>query len=255
MKNSVFIRINKTVTADQAALVAAGIDPVDVDGRVSEAKRGNWTGWETAAVVRDALFNNLANSHFDPEPSSISYVENYGYNSEEIIFRGLVDIIPALLERGAPHHISFEAGSLWLWVAKNVGIDPELNDYITGIYAKPETTDRAKQAMMEDEEQCGQLNELESQLAQVSQELATVKSELQEVKQDSVLHNTELLKLVSVVQRRYWGANWDPSNKQTNTAIPVIVEWLTSTYSLSDVKAKAVEAVACPIDRNPVKKP
>lgn len=100
-----------------------------------------------------------------------------------------------------------------------------------------------------------QIAELKSQLEQAHKELARIKSEQEKANRSEVLHNTELLKLVHVVQERYWGANWDPSNNQTNTIQPVIIEWLMSTYSLSGFRAKAVEAVACPIDRNPVKKP
>lgn len=37
MTNKAFIRINKVVTADQAALVAAGINPVEVNNDVSVA--------------------------------------------------------------------------------------------------------------------------------------------------------------------------------------------------------------------------
>lgn len=100
-----------------------------------------------------------------------------------------------------------------------------------------------------------QIAELKSQLEQAHNELARIKSEQEKANRSEALHNTELLKLVHVVQERYWGANWDPSNSQTNTIQPVIIEWLMSTYSLSGFRAKAVEAVACPIDRNPVKKP
>ncbi|MGL5522804.1 MAG: hypothetical protein ACRDCY_02680 [Aeromonas veronii] len=59
MTTRTFILINKTVTAEQAALVAAGINPAEVNDSVSEAKKGNHYGWEIAVTVRNALLKAL----------------------------------------------------------------------------------------------------------------------------------------------------------------------------------------------------
>lgn len=62
---------------------------------------------------------------------------------------------------------------------------------------------------------------------------------------------TRLMELVVQVQERYWGMNWDPDDSSTRNSQKVIVEWLRTTYELSNAAANAVEKVACPFDRDP----
>ena len=119
------------MTAEQAALVAAGINPAEVNDSVSEAKKGNHYGWEIAVTVRNALLNNLLSGCFDPEPLSISYWEHAGYDSFERVFNGMLDIIPAIQIHGIPDKARFEAISLWSWIAKNAELSPELHELIS----------------------------------------------------------------------------------------------------------------------------
>jgi hypothetical protein len=64
-----------------------------------------------------------------------------------------------------------------------------------------------------------------------------------------------LRELVDVVQKRYWGDNWDKDDPNSKSTQADIVNWLLSTYpQLSKLQAQSVERVACPIDRNPAKK-
>ncbi|HAU4893602.1 TPA: hypothetical protein F3X99_10325 [Aeromonas hydrophila] len=137
MTNKTFIRISKVVTADQAALVAAGINIAEVNGDVSEAKKRNVNGWHMAETIRNALLDNLRANHLDPELVSISYRwwdEEGGGGGYIKEISGLVNIIPYLQRHGAPHGASFKAASLWPWITEHVDLDPELYDVIASKY-------------------------------------------------------------------------------------------------------------------------
>ncbi len=61
-----------------------------------------------------------------------------------------------------------------------------------------------------------------------------------------------LMEAAIAVQRRYWGDNWKPDDKDTQPLQTDVLEWLKSTYPGicdSEAKRKAVELVACPVDR------
>ena len=243
-----FIKLARGVTIDEVALVGASIHPISVDGSINQARNGGFDNWQTAELIARLLRDAVRNGELYVEEAYIAYLEGYTVVPGNKLQTFLRDNRSSGVQ-GA----KFQGGEVWEWMAYHGFIDPK--------YAEPlrsPGTDRIIRAMNaadKEKEQSAQVAELKSQLEQAHKELARIKSEQEKANRSEVLHNTELLKLVHVVQERYWGANWDPSNNQTNTIQPVIIEWLMSTYSLSGFRAKAVEAVACPIDRNPVKKP
>jgi hypothetical protein len=65
---------------------------------------------------------------------------------------------------------------------------------------------------------------------------------------------TPLLELVAVVQERYWGDNWDPSDKSSRSTHKQIIDWLIKEKLCSSVKeAEMVSRVASPIGSAPAK--
>lgn len=245
-----FIKINATVSADQAALVAAGINPADVNNSVSEAKKGNYWGWDMAFTVREALLNNLCDSNiFDPEPVLIKYWDTYGNDFTQI--SDLVNIIPALLEMGVPDSARFKAPSLWQWIAKNVSIDPEICDWINECYppnnTKPSPSERQLTDTQPDEHTTSLVNqvaELTERLRQSEEEIASLKTKV-----PAFRHMTPLLQLVAEVQERYWGDNWDCTDTDTNPKQSDIIDWLKSNprSGSSSKRAEMVAVVAKPI--------
>lgn len=64
-----------------------------------------------------------------------------------------------------------------------------------------------------------------------------------------------LMEMAIATQQRYWGENWNESDKDTWTAQKSILAWLKETYpSISDKQRAAVEQVACPVNRDKAKK-
>lgn len=242
-----FIKINSTVSVDQAALVAAGINPADVNNSVSEAKKGNYWGWDLAVTVREALLNNLCdNKVFDPEPILIKYWDTFGNGFTQ--FSDLVNIIPALLEMGVPDSARFKAPSLWQWIAKNVSIEPEIYDWIHECYppinAKPSPPGR----QLIDTQPSEHIASLVAQITELTDRLRQAEAEIDALKEGipHFRHMTPALRLVAEVQERYWGDTWEPNT------IPkqyTILHELENIHGLSNAKAKNVEYVASPIDR------
>lgn len=241
-----FIKINATVSADQAALVAAGINPADVNNSVSEAKKGNYWGWDIAITVREALLNNLCdNKIFDPEPVLIKYCDTYGNGVTQI--SDLVNIIPALLEMGVPDSARFQAPSLWQWIAKNVSIDPEICDWINECYPTHNTKPSPSERQLTDAqhgEYIDPVAELTERLRQAETEIAALKVGIPQFR-----HITPLLELVAEVQERYWGNNWDCTDADTNPKQSDIIEWVKSDprSGSSSKRAEMVAVVAKPI--------
>lgn len=59
-----------------------------------------------------------------------------------------------------------------------------------------------------------------------------------------------LMGMAITVQRRYWGDNWDPSEKDSWPKADDILDWLSTEYpETSDAQRRAVEKVACPVNR------
>ncbi|WP_242560115.1 MULTISPECIES: hypothetical protein [Pandoraea] len=64
--------------------------------------------------------------------------------------------------------------------------------------------------------------------------------------------NSDLLSLALQVRTKYWGENFDQADRDTWTPQNVILGWIKSKNpTLSDFAARAIEKVACPIDRTP----
>ncbi|MDN8041636.1 hypothetical protein [Burkholderia vietnamiensis] len=64
-----------------------------------------------------------------------------------------------------------------------------------------------------------------------------------------------LMEISIAVQRRYWGDNWKADDRDTWASQAAILDWIKHTYpTLSEAQRKAVELVACPVDRNPAAK-
>lgn len=224
-----FIKINATVSADQAALVVAGINPADVNNSVLEAKKGNYWGWDKAITVRDALLNNLCdNSIFDPEPVLIKYWDTYGNGVTQI--NDLLNIIPALLEMGVPDSARFKAPSLWRWIAKNASIDPEICDWINECYPPNNTKPTPSERQLMNTQPGEHITSLVDQVAELTERLRQAEEEIAslKIKAPAFRHMTPLLELVAEVQERYWGDNWDRDDHDTKPRQDDIIEWVAA---------------------------
>lgn len=256
-----FIRLNRLVTAEQAGLVAAGILPAEVDSSIFIAQNRNYIGWQTAATIRDALLNNVVEC-FTPTPVLIRYWNSFGDDYAE--YRGIAEITDAIFERGTPNAVSFEAATLWPWIANHVDIDPELHACIQKYCDAQNSTSAATVNSTQENKLTDDAQSSVEQVSALAEQVATLTERLQQaeeeiaslkIKAPTFRHMTPLLELVADVQDRYWGENWDPNDPDTITRQDDIIDWVKNDHRCprndkgegSRNKANMVAVVAKPI--------
>lgn len=226
------------VTLAQAALLLANIDPVTVSHSVSTAKIGNWGGWEEAEGWAGAIADAIKSGRLSPDADG------------EI---AVADLLRWIDETTAPAPKP-DAADFWL-------DSPDLiaEARAEALQAAQERDQARARADMLEQEKDTLLGELEALRERLS-ESERSQHQQQQYDQplnttdiDRFLHFTELLKLVAAVQERYWGPNWDRSDRDTAPRQKEIVGWLKSAHRLTDNEATSVERIACPINRNPAK--
>ena len=248
------------ITADEAALAIAGIDPAWVNDSVQSAIDGNYIGWEMARDVKKSIVEAVCDGDI-----SANRIFNKTTKDGRFSHQLKRSLSGRILNPEHINSIELKAIELWPWLHR-IGW---LNEPIESPYSKgngfidpksaelPRTPgiERIIRAMDADKEYGAQVAELKSLLEQANKELAHLKSEQEKADRAEVLHNTRLMKIAIETQRTYWGENWVPGDFDTAPRKTVIVDRLISEYGLSNAQAQAVEAVACPIDRNPTKSP
>lgn len=230
-----FISLNDHfVTADEAALVAAEIVPAAASFKVGGPRGSS----HMAITVRQALLRAVGSNN-GPTAISVTYFDEYGGET----FRGTVDIVRAIAERGEPQDATFEAMSVWQWLRNRNRLDP---DYVLPKPINPHNSTLPDQLF--DIESSEQMTALTEQVAALTERLQEAEAEIAALKVGipHFRHMTPALRLVAEVQERYWGDTWEPNT------IPkqfTILHELENIHGLSNAKAKNVEYVASPIDR------
>ncbi|WP_439683406.1 hypothetical protein MNJPNG_14905 [Cupriavidus oxalaticus] len=93
------------------------------------------------------------------------------------------------------------------------------------------------------------------QEANEAAELATAQEEVSRLAAPVAPRAVGLMEKAIAVQRRFWGANWDESDRDTWPTQDSILAWLKETYpGTSEKQRVAVELVACPVNRDRAKR-
>lgn len=107
-------------------------------------------------------------------------------------------------------------------------------------------------------------NGMEASYSNAAQkEIEALKAEIEQLKAESrcslsgqggrelgFTYITSALEMVSAVQQRYYGANFDIGDKRSYPPKDDIVEWVMEQYGIKKPTANAVERIATPFDRN-----
>lgn len=235
-----FISLNDNfVTADEAALVAAGIDPATVNFKVG----GPGGAYRTKAIsIRMALLRAVG-SNSGPTVISVTHWREFGYNSDAEISRGAESIANAIDQYGEPHDATFEAMSVWQWLRDRNLLDP---DYVL---PKPIKSHEAEETHHEQTEPGGQMEALAEQVATLTERLQQAEKEIATLKAMTPVfrHITPALKLVAEIQNSHWGDGWKEATIPKQESV---VQGLVDAYGLSKVRATSIDYVASPIDRS-----
>lgn len=118
-----FIDLVDNVTIDEAALVAASINPVEVDSSVETARIGGFDGWQKAAeiarLLRDAITSrSIHATEVHVEVSGYDYVTS----QNKLRFAPKGTKPPALYIKQA----TFRASEVWFWLGARSLIETEL---------------------------------------------------------------------------------------------------------------------------------
>ncbi|CAN7463603.1 hypothetical protein LJR296_002949 [Cupriavidus necator] len=88
-------------------------------------------------------------------------------------------------------------------------------------------------------------------IAQLGAELASAQAEIERIKEIAPPRPVRLMAAAIAAQIRHWGDNCDLEDSDTWTSQANVLEWIESTFpELSEAQRKAVEIVACPVDRS-----
>lgn len=241
-----FIKLSRRVTIDEAALVAASINPLLVNSSISEAMRGGFDNWERAVLVARLLQDAVLDMQIEAV-SATFHVENWSAGQAELILnpRQYIEENPLCVLLNA----TFRGHEVWQWMVYHGLIDPKYDEQYSPsrerIIANMKAANASKSPANQDDEQLkrliNQVTELTTLLQEAETEIAALKVGIPHFR-----HMTPALRLVAEVQERYWGDNWEPNT------IPkqfTILHELENIHGLSNAKAKNVEYVASPIDR------
>lgn len=89
-------------------------------------------------------------------------------------------------------------------------------------------------------------DKLKRELVALRQEVADLRSTVEDLKRSVPLHPVRHMAKAIEVQHKYWQ---DPNDNRPKSAV-IVAEMRAQYPELSDANAKAIEQVACPIDRN-----
>ncbi|MFH7526536.1 hypothetical protein AB2J22_13210 [Aeromonas sp. A5] len=117
----IFINLVKIVTLDEAALVAASINPVEVGGLVDNAKLGEFDNWQKAVLVARLLRDAVASDNIQALEAHVDTLHGccnlMDYSS-----------LCRHMKKNPSHRIErakFRASEVWIWLARKKLIEPE----------------------------------------------------------------------------------------------------------------------------------
>lgn len=257
-----FIKLTKKVTIDEAALVAASINPFSVNSSILDATNGGFDSWPTAKMVARLLRDAVAVGDIAVIEASIDTCQ--GYNE---ILSG--DTLLQHMDSNPSHRISnatFLGKDVWQWMVYHRLIDLKYGEGYSPSRDRLIAIMSADRASQNATDHNGEhIQNLTKQIAELTERLQQAEKEIEILKARAThfRHMTPLLELVAEVQDRYWGENWDQSDPDTNTRQYDIVEWIKADPRCgknnkgepSEKRAEMVAIVAKPITRSPSNSP
>ncbi|UAY90404.1 hypothetical protein KSL88_12715 [Pectobacterium polaris] len=243
------IRIQSIITADQAALVMAGlIDEVD---SVIAAEMGNFVNWRTAKAYKKAILDDVRLGDLRPIVAHrIDEDINAIYEIE--IKKELIGVNTKIDDA------EFHAADIWNWV-DDVLLELEANQGGRKI-ARSNTALPHTPAQETIAPPPREINQESETIAVLKNRVSELEGEIETLKKFTPCHigsfvggaDKDPLFQAIRIRNAEW-VNYDPKNNDTRANQQSIITDLKDNYGFVEATAKAIEKVACPIDRNPSK--
>ncbi|ELO1490048.1 hypothetical protein R0K81_001873 [Salmonella enterica] len=229
----------RIVTLEQAALAMAGISGECCS--FVTAITINYRGYEQALIFKEIICQAIKlkeviplrvykyfDSTWDLPADALCLVENDEIN----INTQIVDA-------------NFLAKDIWPWV------ENELSENTSFINYQPHET--VSQQTLTISQASQEMSELKNKIAELEREIKDLKKSLP-LHLGTFIGGMDKDPLYQAIRIRNseW-ANYDPNDNDTRANQQAIITELKNSYGFVEFTAKAIEKIACPIDRNPSK--
>ncbi|UPY93604.1 hypothetical protein [Pectobacterium sp. 21LCBS03] len=234
----VHIRIQPIITLDQAALIMAGVD--DGIDSVHEAENGNFEGWKEAKAYKKAILGAVRLGMLKPL-TAVYYPENSSYEAN-------VDV-NSINVNTCIDWAEFAADVIWPWadtVLSGCSIAKKNSQAIDAEPIMPLSPIIYQESFESIENLKNKITELEIDIQKLKKLIPChIGSFVGGADKDPLFQAIR-------IRNNEW-QSYDPNDKSTKASQESIILDLRNNYGFVDSTAKAIEKVACPIDRNPSK--
>lgn len=232
----------RIVSAERVALVMAGVSS-DIDN-IQDAENGNYTFWNEAKIYKEAILQAIKMKELTPVRALALLPERWGapVDSETVLDLDEINIHTNIT------NADFLASDIWPWAEKELSGD---------IFIGRNNQTQKQESILPPVQASN--NESEA-IATLQNRVAELEGEIEKLKKlipchiGSFVESTDKDPLFQAIRIRNaeW-LNYDPNNNDTRANQQSIITDLRTNYGFVEATAKAIEKVACPIDRNPSK--
>lgn len=247
---------------DQAALISAGLDPMQV-GNCAHAAAGNWTGWEVAKANRISLLQAISLKKIRPVSATVwvSY-NSFGDGEEEEVD---VDTI-TLKDLNHLHDATFYRDDVLAFFGHQsslVASDGNLSAAVAALTMRLEASESREAKLRqkldflkaEHEALLRQAVDEHTSRLEISREFNEY-VKMAEANQPEKPAKARLPPLIAIaveVFQEHWQGQLDPSQdvRARATQAAIVSDLRESHPGITNAVAKAIDKVASPIDRDP----
>lgn len=228
----------RIVSADRVALVMAGVNS-EVES-VQDAEYWNYNFWNEAKVYKEAILQAIKLKEITPISVSALAPEHWGSAKDAEIALELdeIDINTFIV------NANFLASDIWPWAQEELSENTfNTNNQKQESITPPPTINQESK----------EITALKNQVEELGREIEELNKRLP-CHIGSFIGSTEKDPLYQAIRIRNteW-ANYDPSNDRLTRGNQAAITKELIDAGFSGPVSKAIEAVACPINRNPAK--
>ncbi|WP_152495247.1 hypothetical protein [Dickeya sp. NCPPB 3274] len=234
------IRRLRIVSAELVALVMAGVS-YEAESIV-DAENNNYTFWREAKIYKESILQAIKLKEITPikvlTPMPASF--NGSIDDETILEPHEININTYIT------NADFLASDIWPWAEKELSEDS--------------FSEGGRQHHKQEPISPGIAEESKESIAALKNKITELEKDIQELKKSLPCHigsfvggaDKDPLFQAIRIRNTEW-VNYDPNNSDTRVNQQAIITDLRTNYGFVEITAKAIEKVACPIDRNPSK--
>ncbi|RYC47309.1 hypothetical protein [Pectobacterium zantedeschiae] len=230
----------RIVSADRVALVMAGVSFKAES--IIDAENNNYTFWNEAKIYKESILQAIKLKEITPikvlAPLPASF--NGSMDDEMVLEPHEININTYIT------NADFLASEIWPWAKKELSEDS--------------FSERGHQYHKQESISSGVADKSQESIDVLKNKIAELEKDIQDLKKSLPCHigsffggaDKDPLFQAIRIRNTEW-VNYDPNNSDTRVNQQSIITDLRTNHGFVEATAKAIEKVACPIDRNPSK--